>query len=154
MHNHAAVFQSDESDIQSDSRSDGITERGGDGIDDDIAKVRYRQKNKNQSFDKDSREGKLPAVAHGHADRVSEESVQSHAGRQRKWHFGIKRHDERSQHGHDGGCGKDSAFVHPYRSEDIRIHGQNIGHGQECSDSREYLCFDVHGPGIEPEKFG
>ena len=88
------VLQADEGDEEADADGDGALQGQRDRIEKRLAHIRHGEHDEDQSLDEHRRQRELPRVAHLPDDRVSEEGVESHRGRQRERQIGERRHED------------------------------------------------------------
>lgn len=94
----------------------------------------------------------MPGISHAQADRIGEKGVQSHAGRQGEWQFGVESHQESGEGRGDNRGGEQRLAIHAGRAQDGGIDGQDIGHGEEGCQAGDQFFPDGHASGIEIEK--
>ena len=96
-------------------------------------------------------------MAHRDANGVDEERVDTHAWSEGERLLGDEGHCQRAENSSEGGGGEDGAvgFRHlsSQRIEDIGVHGQDIGHCQEGSQTRQNLRPDAMLFRVKPETF-
>ena len=138
--NDTGILQADERNEQADTGADGFFQGTRNGIDEPGAHLGECQDNEKHTFKKHRRKSELPGVAHAQANRVHEEGVQTHARSQGKRFLGIKGHHNRADNGRQGRCGKYRTAGHAVQcAEDGRVHGQDVGHGEEGGDTGQNL---------------
>ena len=93
-------------------------------------------------------------MSHAEAYGEHEEGVQAHARSQCEWLLGIECHYKRTYDCSQGGSGKHRTGRHSGKcAEYAGIDGQDIGHREECSKTRENLGAHIVLLRIKPESF-
>ena len=137
----AAVLQSDKGDEKTDAASDGRLHASRNGVGNQFPEFEEREEDKKDALDEDSRQRKLPAVAHPKTDGENEKGVDAHARCQPEGFLGIESHRQAPDDGGQHGGSEHCAGRHPQRlkgTKDAWIHGQNVGHGEKGCDT----CID------------
>lgn len=154
VNDDAGILQPDERDEESDARSDGVFQRGGNGIHNGLPDVGDGEDDEENALQQDGGEGKLPRIAHGEAYGEDKEGVQSHAGRESEGLLGVNRHDEGAHNGRQRGGGEHRVGGHPLlvqSTENAGVDGQNIGHREESGDTRHYFRLNTMFLGVKPK---
>ena len=118
IHDDAAALQADERDEQTDTGSDRLSQRQRQGVHNRLADTRQSQDYEYYTFNKDSGQRELPAIAHSEADRVAEEGVQSHTRGKGERKLGVESHHEGREDGGDSRGGEEGVLVHSAVSQD------------------------------------
>ena len=96
-------------------------------------------------------------MPHGDADGIDEERVDPHAGCKGEGLLGDEGHRQCAENGSEGSGREDGAVGLRHLSaqhiEDIRVHGQDIGHRQKGRQARQYLRPDAMLFGVKPQPF-
>ena len=143
VHHQLAVLQADEGDEQSDAGGDGALEGHGDGVEDGFPHVGQGERDEDQALHKHGGQRHLPGIAHAAYYGISKVGVQSHAGGKDEGIVGQQSHQDGCDQGGKTGGGEYGALVHTRGAEDVRVDGQDVGHGHEGGDTCHDLSFDV-----------
>lgn len=149
VHNDSGILEPQKCDEQADTAPDGEFQRGWECVDNLLAQVAHGEQDEDNALNEHCRQGELPGVAHGEADRIGEERVQPHAGCKPERQLGIEGHQQGGEgRGQDGGR-KQGTFVHACYAQYAWVDGQDIGHGQEGGDSGQNFCTDSGDAGVK-----
>jgi hypothetical protein len=129
------ILQTDERNEQADTCTNGIAKAQGQRIYDFFTQIGYRQQNEYDSFQKYSRQSKLPSIAQCKTNGIGKKRIQPHSRCQSERQFGIKGHQQRSKSRSDDCCREKRSLVHTCSRQNVGIDSQNIGHGQKGRDS-------------------
>ena len=153
VHNNTSILQTQESNKQTDTRSNRIFQRSRQGIHNLFTQVCNSQQDKDNSFKQYSRQRKLPRVTQSQTNRISKKGIQPHTWSQSKRQFGIKSHEQSRKSRSYYRRRKQRSFIHPRRTQDIRIHCKDIGHRQESSDTCQYFGTHASHFPVEAKQF-
>ncbi len=103
----------------------------------------HRQNQEDHAGNKDRAQCLLPGIAQGGDHGEGKKGVQAHARCHADRPVGHKGHDERAQSSSQAGGYKNGIAIHPCGRQDVWIHKNNVGHGQEGSDTCQDLGTDV-----------
>ena len=134
------ILKTDECDEKTDADRDRKFQLARDCIEDGFTHIGQREDNKDETLHADCGKRNFPAVPHAHADRVGKVGVQSHTGRQCKGQ--VREQSHRKGCNCRGECGRreNRTAVHAGFSQQIRVYGEDIGHGHEGRDTRNHFC--------------
>ena len=134
----ARVLEAEKRQKRPDARRDGELETRRNGLDDGLPRSQDAQNDKQRSRNKHRAQRRLPGNALGQHHRVSEESIQAHAGSLREGVAGDQAHHQRPEGGGDGGGHQDlheGVVDLDGIAQHLRIDEQDVTHGQEGGDS-------------------
>ena len=134
-----AVLQPDDRQKQADAAHRRRFERLGNGVDDGRADASRRQQQKQQPFDKDSRQRHRIRHAHPNHDAEGEVGIEPHAGGQGKGIVGVEPHHERS---HRRGQRRRQRHIirrHPGLRQNLRVDEEDVAHRQKRRDPGAHL---------------
>ena len=150
----ACILHTDEGDEQADTCTDGIAQAARDGIDDGLTDVGDGHDDKQDTLDEDSRERKLPRVAHAHAYGEHEEGVESHTRSQAEGELTDEGHSQCAHDSGQGRSGEHGTCGHAVEQAEHRgVHGKDVRHGEEGGDTSQNLGAYGSCLRVETEKF-
>ena len=133
------VLQADECDEKADADGDGALQGQRNRIEESFAHIRHGKCDEDQTLDENRRQCELPRVAHLPDDRVGEEGVESHRGRQRERQIGKRRHEDARDARSERRRREYRARIHARSAQDQRVHGEDVRHRHECRKPRQKL---------------
>ena len=146
----------DQCDEETDTRGDAVFQICGDAVDDGFPEFEQGHEDENDTFHKYRRECDPESVGFisqlADADGEGKVCVQSHACRETDGIIRPEAHDEGGNGGRDCGGQKDTVGIHDI-SQNVRIDGQNVGHGEEGGDPGEDLRLHVGTVFLQVEDF-
>ena len=112
------------------------------GVKDQLAQTRDRQKDEQNAVNQNEQQGVGIAEAHAEAYGKDEECVQSHAGRLREREVGEQTDEQRSDNSRERRCNVDGAEGDiSKRGEHSGVDRQDVGHCHEGRDTADQFGF-------------
>ncbi|CAH0156587.1 hypothetical protein SRABI106_00566 [Rahnella aquatilis] len=131
--NNAGVFQPHHADKQPDTGGNAHTQADRNIGNHPVTDAENSQQQQTHSTPEYRAHTDLPGNAHCADDHKREERIQAHRRCQCDRLVGDHAHQDAAERGNQAGGHEHGLFIHPRNTQDLRVHENDIDHGQEGS---------------------
>ena len=141
-HHHARAFERNQRQKQADAGGNRHFQAHRQRVHQHFAHFQKAEQNKDDAGNKHRRQRHLPRHAHAFDHAEGEIGIQPHAGRQRNRIVGQRAHNQAADGGGNASGHKYRTKIHPRLRQGVRIHHDDVAHGEDGGQPRHQLGAD------------
>ena len=143
IYNNFGILHTDKGNEQTNTTGNTVFQGWRDTVENSLSNLGKGQNNEYNTFNKYSCQSHLPGISHLAYNCKSKKGIEAHTRSQYKWIICQSGHNQGTNAGTNGSSCKYGTGIHTGCAKDIRVDGQNIGHGHKCGDTGDNLRADA-----------